>query len=501
MRALLLLIMSTVATGGGAVAAIAAGAVQEPAGEEHAFVEVIAPRDSYYVQEPIPLRLRLGLDARFFQSSAIQLFRQQLDLPVQVQAPWLQDLPGTLPLEDDAGGLESGGQLERRSFALNDSIATAVPREERLEDGRTFTVLEIEKSFLPLCAGKLVIPESRLRFAYATRFQEDFINGRVPVDRREMFVQGVSRTLHIEVLPEEGRPPEFTGAVGQFSVQAEAEPRKLRVGESLKVVLEIEGEGNMPLFEPPRLDGIEGFHLYGTIEEIGKARRTVTYDLVPLSAEVKEVPPIPFAFFDSGPPAGYRIVQTAPIPLEVDPLPEGARLPPFLMAAARRAVPGESDIYDLKPVEGPQDRDAVQPLSPALLVSVILSPWFLALSLLTWLRKWERDRSDPDRVRARRAATRFRKRAGRPGTDVADELAEYLSARLHCSGAAVITPDLPARLAAAGVPDELAARVAVLLEREVARRYGAGESAADVETARELVEALEATFLAREERR
>ena len=68
--------------------------------------------------------------------------------------------------------------------------------------------------------------------------------------------------------------------------------------------------------------------------------------------------------------------------------------------------------------------------------------------------------------------------------------------------AAVIAPDLRARLAAAGVPVDLAARTAALLEALVAARYGSGAPSGDTEaSARAIVEELEALFREGDERR
>ena len=57
--------------------------------EEPVFLEMEVPRSSYYVQEPIPLLLRIGYDARFFKDHAIQLFHRRLDVPVQLEAGWI----------------------------------------------------------------------------------------------------------------------------------------------------------------------------------------------------------------------------------------------------------------------------------------------------------------------------------------------------------------------------------------------------------------------------
>ncbi|MHC4079570.1 MAG: hypothetical protein ACYST0_14150, partial [Planctomycetota bacterium] len=305
-------------------------------------------------------------------------------------------------------------------------------------------------------------------------------------------------------LPTAGRPAEFTGAVGRFSVRAEANPLDPTVGGSLKLVLRIEGEGNLEVLDPPRLDELSGFHVFGKIDDRSKntTHRTVTYDLAPLSMAVKAVPPIRFAFFDPTPPAGYRTVQTRRIPLTVGPLPAGARRDLLAAGKTGRLVPGVNDIFDIKtPAAEPRAAVPLAP-SPVLRWTVLLLPWLLVLLLWLWLRG--RTQAEPHAVRARGAAAAFRARVGRPDTDIGEAFAEFLAAHLDCSAAAVIAPDIGTRLEAAGLSKELAARAAALLESQVAARYdGAaatdgtpadGTPADGGEAVHALVEVLDASF-------
>lgn len=331
-----------------AVTTLSVDGARDVTGEGYAFVEMTTPRDTCFVQELIRLRIRFGFDARFLRDNMVQPFRQHLDVPAQLQAPWLERLPGTIAREGEAARpgtiaregeaarLGGAGDEKRLSCALNESVAGAAQVEDRLIDGRLFTVLEIERSVLPTRSGEMAVPAPVLRFAYATSFEDDFVRGRVGTDRHDAFVRGGRLTLAIRALPEDGRPPEFTGAVGHFRVEAEADPRELAAGESLALSLRIEGEGNLELFDAPRLDRLAGFHLRGQTEKRSTTLRTVRYDLAPLGEEVTEVPSIPFAFFDPSPPGGYRSVRTRPIPIEVRPAHADTGLDPVTSASAPR---------------------------------------------------------------------------------------------------------------------------------------------------------------------
>ena len=62
---------------------------------ERAFVQTVTARDTYYVNEPIVVRLRVGIEAEFLKANVVQMFQTRLDFPVQVRAPWLKELAGT----------------------------------------------------------------------------------------------------------------------------------------------------------------------------------------------------------------------------------------------------------------------------------------------------------------------------------------------------------------------------------------------------------------------
>jgi MYXO-CTERM domain-containing protein len=158
-----------------------------------------------------------------------------------------------------------------------------------------------------------------LSFAYATRFEDKFLEGRVPVDRVDASVSGEALTLDVRPLPEAGRPKDFTGAVGSFSIRAETEAATVVLGGSLKLRVILEGEGNRSLFDPPRWTELGGFRVLGMVDEKGAAARTWTYDLAPVSAQVWQVPAISFAYFDPEPPASYRVARTRPIDVVVRP--------------------------------------------------------------------------------------------------------------------------------------------------------------------------------------
>ncbi len=304
--------------------------------DELAFVEVTVPRDTFWIHEPVPLRLGFGFEERFLAENVVSLFRRELDLPVQVTPPWAVDLAGAEVLERETTARAVAGP----SFALGNDIVYADHVERRTLGGHSFSVAELEARILPRAPGAFRIPPPRMRFAHARVFDQGAFGARVPRDREESTIAGSEVLLRILPLPEEDRPIGFTGGVGRFTVRATAHPLTLEVGESLTLELQIGGEGHN--LSAPRLEGLDAFHVRGMVDGPDKVPRTVVYDLAPRDWRVREVPPIPIAYFDPTPPAGYRTVRTAAIPIEVLPPDEEATPPegpttrrrgPFWLAA------------------------------------------------------------------------------------------------------------------------------------------------------------------------
>ncbi len=440
-----------------AVVAVVGAAPAAPAAEDppaRAFLEWAVPGGSRWAGESVPVTLRVGVDAAFFSASAAPLSPRPMDVPVHVRAPGFV-------------GDAVKGDADAPTFALDDDVVAASRTRDETRDGRTFRVLEVVRRRVLAGPGEVVLAAPTLRYSWAARFDVDALGRRVPADRREETVTGAGLALHVLPLPAEGRPAGFGGAVGHFTVRAAAAPAALRVGDSLRLTLDVEGEGNLGHFEPPPFPGGDTFHVFGRVETARAGGRTFLWDLTPLSAAAAEIPPIPFAYFDPGPPGEYRVARTEAIPLRVT-VPAGGA------AGVDPPAPAEGGTPRPRP---PWWRGRVG----AAVISSLVSGLFTLVVVGLLKRRLTRGRpsaSGPpggDRAaRVRTAAAAFEGAAAAEGADLSTALANFLAAALDCPPAAVVSPDLAARLRAAGVPADGSTRTAALLERLVAARYGGG---------------------------
>ncbi len=285
-----------------------------------AFVEYETDRDLVYVGERVPVRLRFGFEETALKEQLIQLFVRRLDVPVLVEAPWFDapqraDVPRpwiTTPVTSGTAPL---------NFALNGELIATQRITSEVRNGKTYTVLELERDILPTRTPDLLVERARLRFARGTRFRESLLDGRVAEDRQDAVVIGNDLLLRVEQPPTAGQPARFDGRIGTYQVEARAEPNRVTFGASFEWVLHVTGTGELAAWVPPRLS-FRDFRILGEREIASTSGRRIGYTLEPLSSAAREVPPVELVHFDPTPPASYRVLRTAAIPIQIDPGPE-----------------------------------------------------------------------------------------------------------------------------------------------------------------------------------
>ncbi|MBL8749169.1 MAG: BatD family protein [Planctomycetes bacterium] len=440
-------------------------------GEDLAWLDVKVEPQRVYVHEPIRVTVDFGVQQglRLVQD---RLSNGQIYTDVEVQAPWLVDFPGGEPIEPP----RPPGELAIVVLQRTPVLATREGSHER--NGERWQRFTFERSFLPTRLGRIELSAPMLRYHRLVREgQPDIFGGRRGQQSDNFFVYGKPITLDVLPIPEAGRPTPYYGAVGRFTIAATLDKDTVRVGNSVKLTLTVRGDGNFEFLRLPPLDQIEGFHKLGQAEAVRDADKVVvTYDLTPLSVDVKAVPPIAWNWFDTTPGVEKFVeVKTASLPLHVTPLANGETLAPLPEAATKAVTAGVDDVFDLPPLDGPP-RVRVEP-APWQRWAALLGPWVLVASAMFALSVARRRSANPAAVRAR-AAGRHCERALQDGVDPVSALADYLGARVGVPGAAMIAPDLHDRLVRAGVDAALVDEVVRLVERGTAARYGGGAGVA-----------------------
>jgi hypothetical protein len=130
--------------------------------------------------------------------------------------------------------------------------------------------------------------------------------------------------LTVTVKPLPDRPPNFSGAVGQFKLEASLKRDEVIQGVPTELTLVIQGRGNPNAIGDVPLPKIEGVYMGDpakesrTNPETMTVQKAFTYPLTPLEPGEVIVPPVEFCFFD--PEAGiYQTLRQGPFKINVLP--------------------------------------------------------------------------------------------------------------------------------------------------------------------------------------
>ncbi len=353
----------------------------------------------------------------------------------------------------------------------------------------TYNVRRKRSIFIPLRSGDLTIGAATVTGAHrvqnrssANRRVDPFFDFWTVGNAKAFSRQTKPITIHVKPLPEEDRPPSFTGGVGHYDFEVLTPPKKATVGDSVTLTVRVAGQGYIQGVGAPKLPEAPEYKLYEPESSVNAnswsktgAEKLFTYVLVPQRAGMLTIPELAFSYFD---PEQQKYVthRKGPFTIEVAPAPE---VSPVTVVSVEGGegnqaikVIGEdiftvmSHVKRFKP-SGPPPRAAAS--------LVVVVPPMAYLCLLLVVRQRERMRTDKGYVRHRNALRNARRRlleaeqAMRRGDDVTfyqqihKGVAEYLADKLDEPAAGITVDDAATLLANAGVDDSLATRITDLL--------------------------------------
>ena len=179
--------------------------------------------------------------------------------------------------------------------------------EEGTYNGQRYRFVVLRKTVLyPQKDGKLEIEPLSLDvdMEVPTRRRDFF--GRPLMARESRRVTTGARTITVKPLPEQGRPTDFSGAVGTFDFKVKTSRNNLRAGESFDLEVIVSGNGNLKLIDLPKPVVPTSLEVYDPIKS-DKITTTLSgmngslsekYTIIPqLKGEFK-IKPMSFSYFD-----------------------------------------------------------------------------------------------------------------------------------------------------------------------------------------------------------
>jgi hypothetical protein len=345
------------------------------------FGELVIPKESAYVGEPIPVELRFYFDRRI----------------------WYQPYPqGQLPIVD------------------GDGFVTAKypdPAEREIQvNGRWYRVLIYKTAITGVRAGRLDLHSATQEFLLhipilrttPPGFDDDFdqspfSNGFSGYERKEVSVNTNGAILQIKALPTDGRPANFTGAVGRFTMSGLVQPPRAKVGDPLDLRIQIAGTGNFDRVQAPFLATSPIWHIHQvtseteTQDDIGlNAVKTFHYPVI-ANAPVRESPSASFSYFDPE-QEKYVTLSMEPKPISVDgPQLSQPNLQQTPSASAQPASPSPSPgsgLIDF--IARDEVRGSFEPLSRDSrfwLIQLIPATIVAGIGIGLWRNSWSRNRA------------------------------------------------------------------------------------------------------------
>lgn len=459
-------------------------------------IEVTAGGKSY-LTTPIKLVVEKGvaqndssqtLFARVLISSA-QVYLGQT-VPVEVLVFSRPDVPlkglGGFKYEADGLGFKFLPNLKSGSQVIN---------------GESFNVQVIEASISPTRTGALNFGPCVLKAQVAVQRQGrnnwpfDDMFGRVEV--REAPVTAEAVPIEVLPLPEEGRPADFAGAIGQWKLEVTAKPTEIAVGDPITLTIKVSGSGNIDTVPAPKLGPLDGFKTYDPTTKTTKddlnttGERTIQQVLIAKSTEVKELPEIRLTYFDPAAKA-YKTAVQSPIKLTVKAGSGGQST--IVGSGGGRLRPDEKLGQDIVYLKG--DLGPVSSTVPFCATSTFwvlnVTPVLALIGGIGWKRRTDKLRGDVAYARRSRAAKNARKLLASATSyeDVQHVLQNYLGDRLNIPAGGITTSVVDEQLVPRGVNGELAAQTRACFEACDTARFAGGGAGAGVQATRETVERL-----------
>lgn len=225
-------------------------------------------------------------------------------------------------------------QIDGDAFSIT-PIDTQPQVTRAVKDGNYYDVYLWKIGITPVKAGiqtlqfkaphVLRIPESRNSRGSSSIFRNDPFFDNMFGRYRDTEITAVSEAaeITIEPLPKENQPASFKGAIGSFDIAASTDSTNLSEGDPITLKVSINGDGNFSQMSPPEFPAGDSFKTYPprvVDEQLNtqgySGNKQFEYVVIPLSADVTEVPPIPFSYFN--PRTGtYSEMNTPPIPISI----------------------------------------------------------------------------------------------------------------------------------------------------------------------------------------
>ncbi len=193
------------------------------------------------------------------------------------------------------------------NFWSQDIPVQRLNAENGTYNGKSYRYVVLKRAVLyPQKAGSLEIEPLSLDVTVdVPTNKRDFFGGRIFTTTNKTVSAG-KRTINVKELPSIGKPVNFGGAVGEFDFLVSTSKTSLNASESLQAIVEVNGKGNLKLFQLPEPELPGSLEVYDP-EFNENVRTTIagmqgkvsnSYTIVPTYKGKYPIPSIAFSYFN-----------------------------------------------------------------------------------------------------------------------------------------------------------------------------------------------------------
>jgi hypothetical protein len=277
--------------------------VVKPGTTDRLDIEMTLSEQQCFAGQPVLLTID------FYYSADIQ--NSQFNIPV---------------LRSDAFYFENPdvGNQQAKEYDLRTGATVLLSQRKVVHKDRQSVQMKLRKILIPKRAGQMQIEPAVV--------STDLAVGRVrslgllgsQIRYERFMVKSDPLELTVLPLPNEGKPAQFYGLVGQYTIEASATPTEVSVGDPITLTITVGGATYLKPVRWPALGQVPELAANFKIPS-QKASPTITGGVKVFTQtiranndEVTEIPSIPLAYFDAR-TGKYATAETKPIELDVAP--------------------------------------------------------------------------------------------------------------------------------------------------------------------------------------
>jgi hypothetical protein len=237
------------------------------------FIEAFVDKDTAYVNEQVTLTFRFYQGKRLHSNPEYK--------PPTTTGFWVEDLP------------------PQKNF--NKTIR-----------GQLYQVAEIKTALFPTAPGLKTVGAASLNikqedlFSIFDRDPFGFFDRRRQRSTEPVYLETEPIDVTVLPLPNEGKPADFSGSVGQFKLSSNIDRTLVEVNQPVTVTIKLSGRGNIKTLPEPQAPEIDNFRMFssGKSENVSKAGYVVggskTFELtyVPKEPGIYTIPAVKSNYFD-----------------------------------------------------------------------------------------------------------------------------------------------------------------------------------------------------------